>query len=133
MQLKINNTIVDILTTSGATKFVEGHNRDVITITFDITKITADGLINLFRDFKGNIEIFDNTTGEKYIHENYHILVQVGVKNMSIGQPTVVNPNPVQLVSFIELGKLTEVEKNMKTIESQQYEIEFLKMFMGVE
>lgn len=107
-----DGTVLNCLSVTGKRDFVSGNTRDCLTFNFDLSEVSSDEVIDLFKDEDKTSSIIitadDNTS---YTHNDYTIFDGTIVKTEVITEET--NTAPAQEISIISItqGQKTYSEK----------------------
>lgn len=93
MQLKFaNNTVLDVLTINGGSRYFQGANRDSLEIQLARDAIAFDALEALTGD-PANADKLIISDGEKqYLHEGYTLRAELSVKPVEVSPATAEAP-----------------------------------------
>ena len=119
MQLKFNNnTMVDVLTINGGSRYFQGANRDSLEIQLDKGKYSFDELDKLTGN-PANTAKFTILDGEEqFVHENYVLRVELAIRAVEVSPANSAAAAVIEEHVCIILAQKTYMETQLDALRS---------------
>lgn len=119
MQVKFaNGKTVEAENIIGGSRYFQGASRDTLEIQVAKSEITFEELESLTGDATNTAKITIIDGDEQYLHEDYTLRTEIGIKAVETAKETVDSPAATEERICVVLAQKTYIEKQLELLQA---------------